>query len=72
MSSKEINAVKEYVDFHLVKKFIQASSASYSTPVLFVKKSEGRIRFCVDYKRLNAITKKGCYPISHNKEILAQ
>ena len=38
MSSEELNVVKRYLDFHLAKEFIQASLASYSSPVLFVKK----------------------------------
>ena len=41
-------------------------------PILFVKKPGGGIRFCVDYKRLNAITKKDRYPIPLIEETLAQ
>ena len=44
--------------------------ASYSSPVLFVKKPGKGIRFCVDYKRLNAITKKDHYSIPLIEEIL--
>ena len=72
MSPEELDAVKRYLDSHLAKGFIQASSASYSLPVLFVKKPGGGIRFCVDYRRLNAITKKDCYLIPLIEEILAQ
>ena len=72
MSPEELGTVKKYLDSHLAKRFIQASSASYSSPVLFVKKPGGGIRFCVDYKRLNAITKKNNYPIPLIEEILAQ
>ena len=72
MSPKELDAVKWYLDSHLAKRFIQVSSASYSLPVLFVKKAEGGIQFYVDYRRLNAITKKDCYPIPLIKETLAQ
>ena len=43
MSPKELDAVKRYLDSHLAKGFIQASLASYSSPVLFVKKPEGGI-----------------------------
>ena len=72
MSPKELDAVKKYLDSHLAKGFIQASSASYFLPVLFVKKPGERIRFCVDYKRLNAITKKNRYLIPLIEETLAQ
>ncbi len=72
MSPEELDVVKRYLDFHLAKGFMQASSASYSLPLLFVKKSEERIRFFVDYRRLNAITKKNRYLIPLIEETLAQ
>ncbi len=49
MPPQELDAVKHYLDLYLAKGFIQASSAFYSSPVLFVKKPGGGIRFCVDY-----------------------
>ena len=72
ISSEELDAIKRYLDSHLAKGFIQASSTSYSSPVLFVKKPGGEIRFCVDYRRLNTITKKDHYPIPLIEETLAQ
>ena len=72
MSLQELDAVKRYLDSHLAKGFIQASLAPYSSPVLFVKKPSRGIRFCVDYQRLNIITKKDRYPIPLIKETLAQ
>ena len=71
MSPKELDAIKRYLDSYLAKGFIQVSSASYSLPVLFVKKPEGGIQFCVDYRKLNAITKKDCYQIPLIEETLA-
>ncbi len=43
MSPQELDVVKRYLDSHLAKGFIQASSAPYSSPVLFVKKPGGGI-----------------------------
>ena len=71
MSSQVYDAVKYYLDLYFAKGFIQANSASYFSPVLFVKKLGKKIRFCVDYQRLNAIIKKNCYPISIIEETLA-
>ena len=71
MSPQELDAVKHYFDSHLAKEFIQASLAPYSSPFLFVKKPGGEIQFCVDYQRLNTITKKDRYPISLIEETLA-
>ena len=67
---KELDAVKRYLNFHLAKRFIQASSASYSLSIFFMKKSEGGIWFCVDYKRLNVIIKKDHYSIPLIEETL--
>ncbi len=72
MFFEELDVVKWYLDSYLAKRFIQASSASYSLPILFVKKTGVGIRLCVYYRRLNAITKKNRYPIPLIEETLAQ
>lgn len=70
MSFEKLHAVKRYLNSHLTKKFIQASSVFYSSLVIFVKKSGGEIRFYVNYKRLNVIIKKDYYPIPRIKKIV--
>ena len=72
MSPQELDVVKCYLDSYLAKGFIQARLVPYLSPVLFVKKPDRRIRFCVNYRRLNAITKKDQYPIPLIEETLAQ
>jgi hypothetical protein len=72
MSDEELRLCKEYVDEHLKKKFIVASQAPYASPVLFVRKPGGGLRFCVDYRKLNALTKKDRYPLPLIEETLAQ
>lgn len=67
-----LNAVKCYLNSHLAKRFIQASSASYSFSNFFIKKLGWRIRFYVDYQRLNAIIKKNHYLILFIEKTLAQ
>ena len=54
------------------KKFIEASKAPCSSLILLAKKLREDIRFCVDYKKLNAFTKKDAYLISLIIETLAQ
>jgi hypothetical protein len=53
MTQEELRALKEYIQENLTKGFIQASSSPAGAPVLFVKKSDGSIRLCVDYRGLN-------------------
>lgn len=71
MFPKELDAIKRYLYFYLVRKFIEVSLVSYSWRVFFMKKLGRRIRFCVNYKRLNAIIKKDRYPIPLIEKTLA-
>ena len=49
---------------------IRPSSSPYSSPVLLVKKSDGKDRFCVDFRRLNLATKKDVYPLPRVDDML--
>jgi hypothetical protein len=42
---------------------IQLSNSPWSSPVGLVKKKSGEYRFCVDYRRLNAVSKRDVYPL---------
>jgi hypothetical protein len=63
MSTPELEKMREYLVKNLKKGFIKPSDSSYSSPVLFVKKKDGSLRFCIDYRQLNALTKKDRYPL---------
>ena len=49
MSTPQLKFVKKFLEEHLKKEFIKASSAPCSRPILLVKKPGGGIKFCVDY-----------------------
>ena len=70
MSTDELKVLKEYIKKMVNKGFIRASSLSAASPVLFARKLGGGLRFCVDYRALNAITIKNCYPLPLIKETL--
>ena len=50
------NELKMYIEDLLNKKWIVHSSSPYSSPVAAVRKKDGSIRMCCDYRKLNAKT----------------
>jgi hypothetical protein len=58
ITTKELLAVKEYLLKNLYKGFIVLSSSFFASSVLFVTKPNSSLRFCVDYRKLNSLTKK--------------
>ena len=58
MSHNEAQELCCYLDENLSKEFIRASHSESAAPVLFVKKPGGGLRFCVNYRDLNAVTVK--------------
>ena len=70
MSRDELKALKEWLEENLRKGFIRPSSSPAASPVLFVKKPDGGLRFCVDYRGLNNISVKDRYPLPLVKESL--
>jgi transposase InsO family protein len=57
---------------NLDKGFIDSSKAPFAAPVLFVKKANGSLRFCIDYRKLNNLTRKDRYPLPLIDETLAR
>ncbi|KAH0611235.1 uncharacterized protein H6S33_011662 [Morchella sextelata] len=70
MSREELIVLKRYIQDNLKKGFIQASSSPAGAPVLFVKKADGTLRLCVDYRGLNELTVKNRYPLPLIRETL--
>jgi hypothetical protein len=70
MATSETIALKNYIAENLKKGFIRASKSPAGSPVLFVKKKDGSLRMCVDYRKLNDITVKNRYPLPLISSIL--
>jgi len=63
MSRDELLVLRKTLTDYLDKGFIRVSNSPAAAPVLFVKKPGGGLRFCVDYRGLNRVTKKDRYPL---------
>jgi predicted aspartyl protease len=62
LSKTELEALRKWLDENLAKGFIRASSSPAGAPILFVKKGDGSLRLCVDYRGLNEGTIKKSVP----------
>jgi len=71
MFNHKLQKMKNYLIKHLNKDFISSSSASYASLILFVKKKDDSLRFCVNYRKLNALIKRNRYLLSLIDETLA-
>ena len=67
---KEDEFIQEEIERLLKEGIIQKSKSAWTSPVVLVKKKDGKIRFCVDYRKLNNVTKKDAYPIPRIDEML--
>lgn len=72
MFEQKLIAIRKYLNEHLVKEFIRSSSLKTIASMLLIRKSNENLRFCVDYRDLNNITKKSRYLISLISETLSE
>ena len=62
-SWKEREIIDKQVRSMLANDSIEPSASPWSSPVVLVKKKDGEWRFCVDFRRLNEVTRKDVYPL---------
>ncbi len=72
MFDHKLQKVKKYLIKHLNKEFIFFSFASYISLILFAEKKDESLRFCVDYRKLNALIKRDRYSLSLIDETLTR
>ena len=63
VSPTERRVINEQVDDMLRRDVIRPSDSPWASPVVLVAKKDGSVRFCVDYRRLNKVTRKDVYPL---------
>ncbi|GKA00199.1 putative reverse transcriptase domain-containing protein [Tanacetum coccineum] len=62
------NQLQELAD----RGFIRPSTSPRGAPVLFVKKKDGSFRMCINYRELNKLTVKNCYPLPRIDDLFDQ
>jgi hypothetical protein len=72
LAPSELEELQKYLKDNLEKGFIRRSTSPAGAPVLFVKKKDGSLRLCVDYRKLNDISIKNRCPLPLIDETLDQ
>nr|GFD06568.1 putative reverse transcriptase domain-containing protein [Tanacetum cinerariifolium] len=63
MAPIELKELKDQLQELLERGFIRPSVSPWGAPVLFIKKKDGSMRLCIDYRELNKITIRNRYPL---------
>ncbi|KAA0047130.1 reverse transcriptase [Cucumis melo var. makuwa] len=72
MAPAELKELKVQLQELLDKGFIRPSVSPWGAPVLFVKKNDGLMRLCIDYRELNKVTVKNKYPLPRIDDLFDQ
>ncbi|CAA0825701.1 Uncharacterized mitochondrial protein AtMg00860, partial [Striga hermonthica] len=72
MTPKELQELKAQIQELLRLDFIRPSVSPWGAPVLFVKKKDGSMRMCIDYRELNTLTVKNKYPLPRIEDLFDQ
>ena len=72
MAPTELKELKNQLQELLDKGFIRPSVSPWGAPVLFVKKKDGTLRMCIDYRQINKVTVKNKYPLPRIEDLFDQ
>lgn len=66
----DYDVVKEHINQLLNTQVIRESCSPYASPIVLVRKKDGSLRMCVDYRQLNSKTRKDAFPLPRIEESL--
>ncbi|XP_070662316.1 uncharacterized protein [Malus domestica] len=72
MTPAELRELKIQLQELVDKGFIQPRTSPWGAPVLFVRKKDRTLRLCIDYRQLNRVTIKNCYPLPRIDDLFDQ
>jgi hypothetical protein len=70
LSPSELGPLRTFIEDNIRSGFIRPTNSLHRAPILFVRKKDGSLRLCVDYRGLNKITKKDRYPLPLISDLL--
>ena len=70
LTPREREELEKQLKELLAKGLIEPSTSPFGAPVLFVRKKDGSLRLCIDYRALNAITSRNPYPLPRIDELI--
>ena len=71
-SPAKIEEARKQVKRFLEKRFVRPSTSPYGASILFTPKKDGGLRMCIDYRRVNAQTRKDKHPLPRADELMDQ
>ena len=72
MAPLELKELKVQMEKHVSKGFVWPSTSPWGAPILFVKKKNGSLRLCNDYRELNKVTIRNPYPLPRIDDLFDQ
>ena len=72
MAPTELKELKTQLQELLDKGFVRPSVSPWGAPILFVKKKDGTLRMCIDYRQINKVTVKNKYPLPRIEDLFDQ
>ena len=72
MAPLELKELKVQMEELVSKGFVRPSTSPWGAPVLFVKKKDGSLRLCIDYRELNKVTIRNQYPLPRIDDLFDQ
>ena len=72
MSHVELVEVRKQLDKYLRKDWIRPRTSPYGAPILFIRKNDGNLRMCTEYRALNWQPRPDKYPLPRINDLLYQ
>ena len=71
MASLELKELKVQMEDLVSKAFFRSSTSPWGAPILFLKKNDGSLRLCIDYREMNKVTIRNQYPLPRIDDFLS-